>query len=328
MVVNIRPYLFLLSLISVCGLSVNVMAQETESLDNLVNALSDAQVACTEISGELSELKRMAGINTAVSAVGTVGGGVALVTGIIKADKDKKVSDIIQNAINSNKEQAKQQLYGVDRELRLVSYPTTHTENKIYIPSSKTEEVVGKVTDSVNLGKVRTGAMAVAGASNIAGAVISAENASQGDLELLIADCSGAITKLNAAAAQVRVDGSDEQGTYLSKAEAVVSKCGQIKNINMSGIINKAKGSLVSNVVGATTGVVGAVISALANSKKIRGDKSPDGMQTEKNLNTTSNVLAGATTVASATSVIFNAAQISTIKKFVATVEECEEALR
>ena len=48
----------------------------------------------------------------------------------------------------------------------------------------------------------------------------------------------------------------------------------------------------------------------------------------EKNLNTAANVLAGGTTAASLSGTIFNATQISAIKRAATVADECEGALK
>jgi hypothetical protein len=85
---------------------------------------------------------------------------------------------------------------------------------------------------------------------------------------------------------------------------------------------------MISSVVGATTGLAGTVTSAMANTDKTRNDNTDAGKQKEKNLNTASNVLAGASTVASATATVFNATQISAIKKVATVAQKCTEVLK
>ena len=48
----------------------------------------------------------------------------------------------------------------------------------------------------------------------------------------------------------------------------------------------------------------------------------------EKNLNTAANVLSGVTTAASATATVFNATQISAIKKVAEVAEKCTGVLK
>lgn len=308
--------LFLFGMLLVCGIDTPAVCDGIGSYDNLVAALNNAQSACVGISDKLSDLKRMAGINTAVTAVGTVGGAVALGTGIAKARVDKEIEDRLQEAVTGNYSRAGDQS-------GLQNIPTLSGTSSTGDNQTKTQKADNELENkSKTLGHVRTGAMAVAGASNVVGAVIASKNSSQDDLVTQIAKCSETMNDLTAAQMQVRADGSDPDGTLLQKADNVILKCKMIDKVDLSDVIKKAKGAMISSTVGAATGVVGAVVSALANSQKIRdGDD-----QTEKNLNTASNVLAGTTTVASGAAVFFNATQIGTVKQMAAIAEDCEGA--
>ena len=53
---------------------------------SLSDVISATRIACSSISDELTDLKKMTEINTAVTAVGTVAGG-ALGTGVAKASR-------------------------------------------------------------------------------------------------------------------------------------------------------------------------------------------------------------------------------------------------
>ena len=299
-----------------CGINASAMCDEISSYDNLVAALNNAQSACVGISDKLSDLKRMAGINTAVTAVGTVGGAVALGTGIAKSRVDKEIENRLQQAIDGNRDKAVEQ--NDLKKIPTASEVNAGGDNKTKI--SKTDDELKNT--SKTLGHVRTGAMAVAGASNVVGAVIASKNSSQDDLVTQIAKCSETMNEVTAAQMQVRADSSDPDGTLLQKADNVLLKCKMIDKVDLSDVIKKAKGAMISSTVGAATGVVGTVLSVLANTKKVRdGDD-----QTEKNLNTASNVLAGTTTVASGVAVFFNATQIGTVKQMAAIAEDCEGA--
>ena len=114
----------------------------------------------------------------------------------------------------------------------------------------------------------------------------------------------------------------------LDRTQNIISKCSAWETVDLSKIDNRAKGATVSSAVGAITGVVGTITSASANSDATRKDNSDAGKQREKNLNTASNVLAGTTTVASAAATIFNATQISAIKRAALVADECDGALK
>lgn len=59
---------------------------------DLNTALQNTYIACVGIDDNLADLKKMAGINTAVTAVGTATGGAATVIGLVKASKDKQIA--------------------------------------------------------------------------------------------------------------------------------------------------------------------------------------------------------------------------------------------
>ena len=129
---------------------------------------------------------------------------------------------------------------------------------------------------------------------------------------------------------QAKFDGMD-----VSKAQQIVNACKEYNYIDMSPINKRAKGATVSAIVGATTGLAGTITSAIANTNNVRkdseslqGKKTDADWQKEKKLNTASNVLAGTTTVASGVATVFNATQISAIKKIVKVADNCEEALK
>ena len=58
---------------------------------DLNTALQNTYHACVDIDNNLSDLKKLAGINTAVTAVGTGLGVGATVVGFVKSSKDKEI---------------------------------------------------------------------------------------------------------------------------------------------------------------------------------------------------------------------------------------------
>lgn len=312
--------LFCLGVVLVCGLDAPGVLY-ADSLDDLRFALNNAKISCSGISDKLTDLKRMAGINTAVTGVGTVTGGVAFGAGIAKAKLDKKINLELQSAINTNRSNAQNASndgayvpnLGVPRNGGGMDLTTKTNDQDMLQKSQK-------------LGDIRTGGIAVAGATNVVGSVIASKNISMDDLEDAIAGCTLAIKNLESAQMQVRTDGGDVDAILSQRATDAISKCKQLKTVDLSSVIKKAKGAMLGSVIGAASGAVGTVVSVLANSSKVRNDNSNTGIEKEKNLNTASNVLAGTTTVASATSTVFNATQINAIKKISVLAEECEGA--
>lgn len=288
----------------------------------LDDALRATYTACVGIDDELSDLKTMAGINTAITSVGTAAGVGATVTGLVKASKDKQIEIKLEKLREI--EQKNPDLQSTNAEWdNFESDLTTELANaKIEVEKYQAEiEKLNK--QSKKLGNWRTGLMAGATATNVAGAIIAGTNKVDGDLKTQIDNCIGSVKTLQNSIMQARINGED-----VSEAESIASACGEYEYVDVSKINNRAKGAMISSAVGAATGLAGTITSATANSNKIHDAQGDAAQQKEKNLNTAANVLAGATTVASATATVFNATQISAIKKVAAVAEKCTGVLK
>lgn len=274
----------------------------------LDDALRATYTACVGIDDELADLKKMAGINTAITGVGTGLGAGATVVGIVKANKDKKIADL-ESRLPNVRESYGQTSYDIDAA-------KNNLQKAAAANAGTTETEIERLTkQSKSLGNWRTGLMAGATATNIAGAAIAGTSLKKGDIQGRIDECLANVSNLRTSIAMAKMEGID-----VREAQTIANACSGYIGQDVSKIQKQAKGSLVSSVIGATTGLTGTVTSAVANTD---GDK-----QKEKNLNTASNVLAGATTVASGTATVFNALRISTIKRLAQTAAECEGALK
>ena len=152
---------------------------------------------------------------------------------------------------------------------------------------------------------------------------MSGTNKVKGDLKSQIAECLLSVKTLSNARMQAHLEKSANQAE-LNRADRIISACDGWSVVDIDPINNRSAGATVSSGIGATTGLIGTAVSASANSTNVRdGDD-----QKEKNLNTTANVLAGATTVASGAATIFNATQINAIKRAAKAADECEGALK
>ena len=262
---------------------------------NLTSAIQNARTACSGISDSMSSLKTRAGINTALTGAGTVAGGVALGTGIAKSGVDKQYVHV--DSIKGDK--------GALEKMNLN-------------PQAVTGYLVGLMKKSKTLGNIRTGTMAGAAVLDTAGTIMAATNKVGEDLTKNVNNCISAVEKLKTEQSRARAENT-ASNAEISTAEKIVSGCSDWKYVDLSKIDKRATGAAVTGGIGAAMAVVGTITSVAANKKAI---------EESKGLNTTSNVLAGGTTVASATSTIFNATQISAIKKAVSAADKCEEALR
>ena len=197
------------------------------------------------------------------------------------------------------------------------------SENRDENRANEYQSEIDKLTkQSKTLGNWRTGLLAGNTVTNIAGAIIAGKN--NGDeVQVLIDECRDSITGLNNSILQAKINGED-----VSEAESIKKACGAYDMVDVSKINIRAKGAKISSIVGAGMGAVGTITSGVANSDKIRDDDSVSGKQKEKNLNTAANVLSVGATAATISATVFNATQISAIKKAATVAQECEKVLR
>lgn len=298
-------------------------------------SIQNVRAACDGLSNQMGELKRMAGINTAMTGVGTLASGGATVVGIVKSNVDAQAEEIekwlerFMNQPTDTSDNPKIDLTGIDKDTLMDMISSSEPVmvavggvEKSEI-AAKQEELNQKTQQSKTLGNVRTGLLATGTVSNIAGAVIAGKNRTQGGLAEMIADCVDAVRALENAKMHAHVAGTATDDD-VALADKIIAACGGYKTVDLSVVDNRAKGATISSGIGAATGLVGTITSGVANSNKTRsGDASR-----EKNLNTASNVLSGATTAASLTATIFNATQINAVKDLVQVADQCEDALK
>ena len=308
-----------------CIIGVAVLSIGTAHANmDLVAAIENVRTACGSINQELTDMKTMAGITTAVTSVGTVTGGVATVAGATKAVVDNEISSW-ENVL---------QKIGVEQEkAKIVFAVINEDELKEGLKQEKfTQQNLDDKLDALNkasktLGDVRTGTLAASTATSIAGAVMSGTNRVKGDLKQQIDECLASVKTLSNVRQQARIDGSAND-TELARAENIIRACDAWSTVDLSPINKRSTGATVSSGIGAVTGLVGTITSASANSKAVRDAIGEDAQNKEKNLNTASNVLAGTTTVAGVSATIFNATQISAIKRAATVADECAGALK
>ena len=292
--------------------------------DELAQALQTVRTNCGGISATLNKMKTMAGINTAVTGVGTVSAGVALGTGIAKSVKDEEYYRMLESLytdLEKQKQKTEQEVIVADKEAINELFESVKKDD------TAREQTIKRLNElyeqSKKLGNIRTGTLAAATATNIAGAAIAGTNTIDEDFATKIGACAGSVKALANVKMIATVDGSAEP-EQITQADKIISACGQFETVDLSSINKRATGAAVSSGIGAGLGLAGTITSAVANTDKTReGDQ-----QKEKGLNTAANVLAGGTTAASLTSTIFNATQIAAIKRASTVADECEGALK
>ena len=231
---------------------------------DLTAAIENVRTTCGNISNELSDLKKMAGITTAVTGVGTVAGGVALGTGIAKANVDKEIVILEQllEKIDTSRNLEMITVSAVTLQNDLDEYQAsiqTMSKSDLEIKKSQAEQ------KSKQLGNIRTGTLATATATNIAGAVMSGTNKVKGDLKKQIEECLASVKTLSNVRMQARVDGSASDAD-LARAENIIRACDAWSTVDITPINNRSTGAAVSSGVGAGLGLAGTITAASANS--------------------------------------------------------------
>jgi len=294
----------------------------------LNDALRATYSACVGIDDELADLKKMAGINTAVTGVGTGLGVGATVTGLVKASTDKQIDELEKKLELLKQIDERRQKDGIvannaDLTDAMDASFANHQNDNAIQQQTLQQQIDEKTKKSKSLGNWRTGLLAGNTATNVAGAIIAGNNQVKGDLQTQIDNCKVSVKNLRDSIMQARFNGED-----VTEANSIVTACDEYNYVDISPINKRGKGAMILSIVGATTGLTGTITSAVANTDKTRNDNTDSGKQKEKNLNTASNVLAGASTVASATATVFNATQISAIKKVASVAEKCTGVLK
>ena len=323
-----KLFFSLLSLI-ICG---NVFALPLD----LNIALQNTYRACVEIDNNLYELKVLAGVNTGVTAVGTGLGIGATAAGFAKAKLDKEIESLfvqVKDLANDYQgddptEEEQQDWYqkltaeidAIDWNDQSIEADTKKTLKRI---QELNDQYVQKEERSKTLGNWRTGLLAGNTATNIAGAIISSKTINKNDLQDQIDNCISATKILNDSIIAAKMNGE-----YVDEAQDIYDACSEFEYVDIGPINKRGTGAMIASSIGAGLGGVGTIVSGVANSNEIRNNNSDYGREKEKNLNTASNVLSVGATAASATALVFNATQISAIKKVATVAQKCTEVLK
>ena len=309
--------IFAFSLVLV--LASNVYGAEVLDLNT---ALQNTYKACADIDDNLHELKVLAGVNTAVTAVGTGLGVGATATGFAKAATDKKIEDLEEQLKKYIVENEGLDIMPDDPD-KFIKDLESYLKKASSEKKKEAESLKELEQKSKKLGNWRTGLLAGNTATNIAGAVIASKTINKDDIKGQIDACVSATQALNTAITAAKLNGED-----IEEAQNIYKACREYEFVDISSINKRGKGAMISSSVGAVVGGVGTITSGVANSDKIRDDNTDAGKKKEKDLNTASNVLSVGATAASATATVFNATQIAAIKKVAKVSESCTGVLK
>lgn len=289
-------------------------ADDLQEATQLYNA---TQIACAGIADELSRISGVSVSNAVVGGVGTAVAGGALATGIAKEGIDKEIEQLVQQMCenggcnsSSIETMSDEQLLGVVGNLA----------NIHNLLEEKREQ-------SKKLGNWRTGLMAGTIGTNVTTAIVSGLNRDQSELIQQITACNTAVAQLASYKSRLIAAGVNPiENPIVNKIDNVGTWCKPIDVKDVEKIEKRMTATMGTGIAGAVVGVAGTATSASANSKEISVDDTDADKQKRKNLNTASNILAGANVATGAVETGLSISLISLSKKLIQQAELCQGA--
>lgn len=247
-----------------------------------------------------------------------------MAAGIKKSKEDKEIDALVQQICNAGGCSAE----GVKAMSRDDFF------YNVMIPMSQIAELQNKLNKSKKLGNWRTGLLAGTIGTNVASAIISGLNTDQSDLIQHVEACNEMLEAVNDTITRLRLAGANPiEYPVVKQLNNIKTWCGQINVADVEKIEKRMKGVMGTSIAGAAIGGVGTAVSAAANSDKYMDANnklalSDTEKQTEKKLNTTANIMAGANIATGAVGTGLNISMISLTKKLMDSAARCEEVLQ
>jgi len=293
-------------------------------INDAENVFKAVRTVCSGISDEISKVSNISKANTAVTSVGTVAAGGALVAGIKKSQEEQEIDKLVEEICQNN---------GCTPE-GVAAMSDEEFFGKVIDPMSKIAELQTRIEKSKSLGNWRTGLMAGTVGTNIASAIIAGINKDQSELIQHIEACNEAIKSVKNITSRLRAEGINPMEYPIAKKlDNVKTWCNNINVSDVEKIEKRMKGVMGASVAGGVVGIVGTATSAAANSDKYTGGKnrvllSDEDKQKKDNLNTAANVMAGANVATGLVETGLNISLISLTKKLMEQAGRCEEVLK
>lgn len=302
-----------------------VIADETDDLiANAEQIFKATRITCSGISDEIAKVSNISKANTAVTAVGTVAAGGALVAGIKKSQEEEEIDALIAEMCAAG---------GCTAE-GVKAMSNEEFFNVVLERMARIAELQEKIDKSKKLGNWRTGLMAGTIGTNLASAIMSGLNINQSDLMQHVSACNEMIKSIPEMENELRKAGvNPNEHVVAKKLSSVRTWCNQIDVKDIEKIEKRMKGVMGTSVAGTAIGVVGVGTSAAANSDKYMDVSnkvrlSDADKKKEKALNTTANVMAGANIATGAVETGLNISLITLTKKLMESAGRCEDILK
>ena len=300
------------------------MADESDVIRIAGQIYEAARITCSGISDEIGKVANISKANTAVTAVGTVAAGGALVAGIAKSNEEKEIESLIAQ-ICANGGCTAEGVEAMSDEQFLM---------QVLQPMAQIAELQQRIDKSKKLGNWRTGLMAGTIGTNLASAIMSGVNTDQSDLIQHISACNEIVKSVPDMEMELRKAGvGPMHSPVVKQLSNVHTWCNTIDIKDIEKIEKRMKGVMGTSIAGTAIGVIGVGTSAAANSdkymdtaKKVR--LSEEDKKKEHALNTTANVMAGANVATGAVETGLNISLITLTKKLMEQAGRCEEVLQ
>ena len=312
---------FFMCAVAMCTIQI---AQADNVIDNANELFNATRIVCSGLSDEISKVSNVSKINTAVTGVGTVAAGGALVAGVAKSNEERDIEALVDKICDKG---------GCNAEsIRAMDLKQFYDD--VITPMAEIAELQDKLNRSKRLGNWRTGLMAGTIGTNLASAIISGVNANQSDLIQHIEACNNAIKSLGNMSAKLKSTDIDPfDNPVIQKINNAKTWCNQINVDDAQKIEKRMKGVMGTSIAGVVIGGIGTATSVAANSDKyMDADKRVILTETEKqsvkNLNTTANIMSGANVGTGLVETGLNISLITLTKKMIRQAEQCEEALQ
>lgn len=299
-------------------------SKDAELIQNAQEIYNATQIVCHGISDKIGKIANISTVNTAITGVGTLASGGALIAGIQKSAEEQEIERLINEMCKNNGCSAESIKNMTDEDFL----------NKILKPFARISELQEHIDKSKQLGNWRTGLMAGTIGTNLASVIISSRNTNQSDLIQQISACNDMTIAASDAEHKLMAAGINPNNTpILKKLNNIKTWCSQLNIDDIQKIEKRMKGVMGTSIAGGAIGIVGTATSAVANSDKYsdtsnRITLSDQEKQHRKNLNTTANIMAGAGVATGATGTVLNISLITLAQKLIKTAQRCEEVLQ
>lgn len=302
--------------------SISAFADDLSTAINSAEQICEAtRIVCSGIADEISKVANISKANTAVTAVGTVAAGGALIAGIKKSQEEQEIEKLIDKICAS----------GGCTAAGVNAMTSNQFLTNVLQPMAQIAELEKKIEKSKKLGNWRTGLMAGTIGTNLASAIMSGININQSDLIQHISACNDMIKSVSVVEQELKRAGANPaEYPVVKKLDNIKTWCSEINTADVDKIEKRMKGVLGTSVAGTAIGIVGVGTSAAANSNKYMDVQNKMNLSaTEKDkehaLNTTANIMAGANVATGAVETGLNISLIKLTKKMIESAQRCEE---